>query len=262
MASQRSMGNFQAPNLGQPKSIGIQEIMPFLSAQAGYQKQGDLRQAAVPNAQDITKQMGGNPPPGSKFDQGGVSIPLNRELTGDERQDVASARSLEPSITSIKSMISKGIFNSPQYGDIGRTTKQALTDLGHPLATSQFPELQDLQSEFNNVKTQLPFTFGGKNLTPTEKDLVFRLLNTTGKSDKIIVNDLDKAMSIIRNKESLVLGGANAAAVQPSPVPGMGNAGQKSGAEQSSRIKVRNLADNRTGTISASSFDDKKYARI
>lgn len=255
----RGMGDFSSVGRGGgggPKlaPLGIQSIMgPQVSQQAQIGKQNELVQTAVPAAEGVKQQMGGAAPVGTTLTQGGLKQEMNRKLDTGERQDVASARSLEPLVANIRAKVGKGIFNDPAgLGDVGRTMRQAMVDSGHPLATYSDKDLQSLQSDFNGLKTQIPFSFGGKTLTPTEKEVVFRLLNTTGKADNIILKDLDQAMGMIMSKEAIVTGGVNAATSPETSTPGAGD----------HKIRVRDKVSGRSGQISESKFNPDKYERI
>ena len=157
-----------------------------------------------------------NIPPGTTFTANGVTIPLNQKLTESEQSSVAGAQSLDPIIKEIESILGtegqdfsdsdKGLM-----GDIKRTAEQMAVDSAQPLLTSKSKRLADLQSKFSTLKKTLPFTEGGKQLTKTEKQQVFALLNVSGKDDARIKNDINEAMAILRKKEQIALGGANAA---------------------------------------------------
>jgi len=71
--------------------------------------------------------------------------------------------------------------------------------------------LQSFQSDLNNLKRLIPFTDGGKQLTPFEAKRVFALLNTMGKNDVQIGNDIQAAVSIVMAKGGLAIGGRNSA---------------------------------------------------
>lgn len=149
----------------------------------------------------------GRYPAGTTMQLGQFNVPLNLRLTESEQAASAGVASLEPIISSIKERIRGGTLKSEGFGDIGRTVRQATAGTGKALLTSFDKDLQALQSDMNAIKGQLPFTAGGKQLTQTEKELVFRLLDLTGKNDDQIIKDIDQAMSILREKERLALSG-------------------------------------------------------
>lgn len=194
-------------------------------------------------------QFPGGFPAGSKLNVGeetSANIPLNRELTGDERSDVASANVIEPHFNNIVSMINQGYLDSQSMGPVGRTAKQGIVDFGNPLLTAGRDNLQSIQSEFNKLKSKLPFDSGGKQLTGTEKALVFKLMNTMGKSNETIIDDLNFAMNILREKRRLALGGSLAG--QQSPISGMSDsgAGMNVEAERQKAIQAINNGKDRT----------------
>lgn len=153
---------------------------------------------------------GGNVPVGSTFSRGGLTIPLNPVLNNDQMSAVAGNQALEPIVQKIESQLQKGILDS-KLGNIGRTLRAGMADSKNYLLTSLDPKLQAFQSDLNTLKKTLPFTEGGKQLTPFEAQQVFALLNITGKSNEQITSDIGQALSILRAKENLALGGRNAA---------------------------------------------------
>jgi len=171
----------------------------------------------------VQRQFPEGATPGSTLNIGdnvSANMQLNRELTQDERSDVATANVIEPHFQNIEKMIRAGGLNtSNDFGigqigkNIGRTVKQGIVDSGQPLLTGGNKNIESLQSEMNKLKSKLPFDSGGKQLTGTEKALVFKLLNLTGKSDEVALDDLNFAMNLIRERRDLALGGANAAKV-------------------------------------------------
>jgi hypothetical protein len=173
-----------------------------------------------------------NPLPGTKQNVGPsgttTSTELNRVLTDDERATISGYRTLLPTITLIKERLNGNVFDDQDPGkgfggDVERTLRQGITDIGSPMLSSKDTTLQGIQGDFNHLKSLLPFANGGKQLTGTEKDLVFKLLNTAGKSNEQIVIDLDRTIDFFKNKEALTVGGANAipGLGNQSPVPGM-----------------------------------------
>ena len=174
-----------------------------------------------------------NPLPGTKQNVGPagttVSTELNRVLTDDERATISGYRTLLPTIQVIKQRLDGKVLDDQDQskgfgGDIERTLRQGITDMGNPMLSSKDESLQRVQGDFNHLKSLLPFANGGKQLTGTEKDLVFKLLNTFGKDNEQIKIDLDRTIDFFKNKEALTVGGANAiqGLGQESPIPGMG----------------------------------------
>jgi hypothetical protein len=156
--------------------------------------------------------VGGNLPPGSTIQVGGVRIPLNQRLTDSEQAAVSGSIAIEPVVDRIITSVDT-IFVEPKTTKekIARTARQAIADSDNTLLSSQDPELQSFQQELANLRRLIPFTDGGKQLTPFEAKRVFALLNTTGKNNKQIKKDIGAAVSIVKAKGGLSLGGRQAA---------------------------------------------------
>lgn len=156
--------------------------------------------------------VGGNVPPGTTIQVGGVRIPLNQRLTDAEQAAVSGSVAIEPVVDRIISSVDT-IFIEPKTTKekIARTARQAITDSDNTLLSSQDPELQSFQQELANLRRLIPFTDGGKQLTPFEAKRVFALLNTTGKNNNQIKKDIGAAVSIVKAKGGLSLGGRQAA---------------------------------------------------
>lgn len=106
--------------------------------------------------------------------------PLNME----ESRTASAAGTIDTAIENISKLIDKGALKG-----LG---SQTMTDLGNPLLASGMPDItrEALQS-MNQLKNLIPFARGGKQLTPYEAKLVFRLLNTQGKTPSMIKRDLN-----------------------------------------------------------------------
>lgn len=207
----RSSSGLQKPKIGG----GANSMTAFTLAMMKNQMQQQQNQETTQGIGEVMNQVNSQFPGGTPKDMTlnvgkntTANIKLNPSLNEGERQDIATARSLEPVVQRIREKILGGRLKS-DYGDVGRTTRQLRVDSGEPIITSG-SDLQDLQSDFNALKSILPFTSGGKQLTGIEKKLVFHLLNTTGKSDENILKDIDTAMNVVSEKERLAVGGINA----------------------------------------------------
>jgi len=99
------------------------------------------------------------------------------------------------------------------------------------------------------LKAQLPFSAGGKQLTDTEKELVFRGLNMTGKSDDSILRGLNQAMAILREKENLALHGLQAPQLSASPIPGLNQRTKDVGGSKFQIGQEITLPDGRTAMV-------------
>lgn len=205
------------PNFGSSGNSQQNMLLSYMLGQAGAGNVGKTMN-------DVKDQFPGGVPPGSSLNAGrnaSVSVPLNRELNQDERADISTANVLEPHFNNIINMVNSGYMEGKN--NLDRTMRQGIVDTGQPLMAGKDAGLQGLQSEFNKLKSKLPFDAGGKQLTGTEKALVFKLLNTVGKSNETIVSDLSFAMDILRERKRLAIEGSAGAVSSPdqSPIPGM-----------------------------------------
>lgn len=214
---------------GQPvfnKAPGQIKNAPFYSTQQGGQYYGektrqagaqadqagaetDLMNQVLPAVQDAMAGNKGQLPPGASISAGPVTFQPNPRLTDTEQAAVAGSQAMEPVIERILQNVRGGIYGSGN--DVERTARQGIVDSGNALLSSQDTKLQAFQSDINNLKRLIPFTDGGKQLTPFEAKRVFALLNTTGKNDPQIANDIQAAVSIVMAKGGLAIGGRNAA---------------------------------------------------
>ena len=200
---------------------------PFYASPQGGQYYGAKTRQAEAQAENFELGSGlvkdslsgqgqvGGVRPGTTVTSGGITVPLNPKLTEAEGSAVSALRTFEPQIEDIAQSIRGGVFEPGGKGvlsNLKRTYQQASVDqpgMFGRLLTSTNPNLQAIQSELNSVR-RYAFGEGGKNLTDTEKNIVFALLDTTGKSDNQIIEDHQKAIQILRAKEQIALGGANA----------------------------------------------------
>ena len=234
-------------------------------AEADIAKEDELAGSIASTAEGIKSQFGGNVPRGSKITRGGTTIDLNPRPNAAEIGDIASQSILEPHFKNLTRLIDEGTVGR---NPIERTIRGLQVDSGQPILAGNDERLKQLQSELNILKSKLPFDAGGKQLTGVEKELVFKLLNITGKDDATIKYQLNFAMDMIRKRAELSMGGLNAVnipmsekdATAPSDEP-MANPIPKSSVASGERIKVVRLDNGKRGTISAHLFDPKKYAR-
>jgi hypothetical protein len=269
-------GGGAIPKLGSSNSL--QNAM-FQMANAGNKqaaqtkgeiaKEDELAGTLSKTSENINEQFGGNVTRGSKLTRGGATVELNPRLNADERGDVASISIMEPHFINIKRMLDEGYLDDPSGNPVKRTMRQGIIDVGQPLLASNDEKLHQIQAEFNRLKSKLPFDAGGKQLTGTEKALVFKLLNITGKDNETIKGDLDFMMATIRKRAQLALGGANimksesgpaSNATAPSQSP-VGNSVPPS-VSSGQRIKVINLSNGKKGTIDPNDFNPKKYSKV
>ena len=116
--------------------------------------------------------------------------------TSDEAGTLAIAPEFQKSINNILGMVQSPGF---KWGGFGAFR----TSLGHPSLVSGMEE--KMQNELNNLKRSA-FAEGGKNLTKTERDIIFRLLEPVGKEMPNWINDLQRANRIIQSKAKMIRG--------------------------------------------------------
>lgn len=169
----------------------------------------ELMGQALPAIQSAMAGNLGQLPPGASISAGPITFQPNPRLTDTEQAAIAGSTAIEPVVERIMTNVRGGIFG--RGNDIERTARQGIVDSGVAMLSSQDPTLQAFQSDINNLKRLIPFTDGGKQLTPFEAKRVFALLNTTGKNDLQIEKDILAAVSIVMAKGGLAIGGRNAA---------------------------------------------------
>lgn len=171
--------------------------------------ESSLMEEVIPEVEKALSKRGSSIPPGTSISAGPINMPINQKLTGDEASSIAASEVFTPLAESMKDLTESGIFKS-KFGNIGRTYRQFASSQPNALLTSYDEKLQEMQGKYNSIKRYV-FGEGGKNLTQYEAQVVMALINSTGKSDKQYMNDLDEATKIIESKARLALGGANSA---------------------------------------------------
>ena len=119
--------------------------------------------------------------------------------TSDEAGTLAIAPEFQKSINNILGMVQSPGFKWGGFGSLR-------TSIGHPSLVSDIEE--KLQNELNNLKRSA-FAEGGKNLTKTERDIIFRLLEPVGKEMPNWIADLQRANRIIQSKAKMIRGDVN-----------------------------------------------------
>lgn len=203
-------------SLNQPLAEGFVRVGTDIKEDPTYYNPGKEREKARIKSEEDARafQMfqnmssNGGVPVGTTMRQGRFTIPVNPKLTGEEQSAVSTLETFKPQKEEIVNQVNQGALDSP-LGNAGRTVRQFRADSSKPIMTAGDPKLQALQSNINSIR-RYAFGEGGKNLTGTEKGIIDSLLNITGKSNEQIGADYDKALSILENKNKLVLGGANA----------------------------------------------------
>ena len=183
----------------------------FQREQQGKQAAAEtgLMNQVMPAVEEAMQGNQGQLPPGASISAGPVTFQPNPRLTDTEQAAVAGSQALEPVVGRIIQEVRGGIYG--KGNDVERTARQGIVDSGNAILSSQDTRLQSFQSDINNLKRLIPFTDGGKQLTPFEAKRVFALLNTAGKNDQQIESDISAAVSIVMAKGGLAIGGRNAA---------------------------------------------------
>ena len=271
----RMGGGLKAANV--KPSGGMNSLMSMMAAQSMLpQKESILSDAEIAKKKEMTgnigqtvtdvkSQFGGKMPVRTKITEGNVTLEPNIRLNADERGDVASMSIMEPHFKNLTRMVNEGYLDDPSGNPIKRTMRQGIIDMGQPLLSANDERLKQIQAEFNRLKSKLPFDAGGKQLTGTEKALVFKLFNITGKDNATILGDLNFAMNMIRQRAKLALGGADAVATSgpasEATIPNASSMATQSPTSSGNRMKVINLENGKRGTIDANDFDPKKYSK-
>lgn len=157
----------------------------FVSFQQKLRQQQQAQQVEMMKQRMLQQALGGGQggqgtfPVGTTLNYEGLNIPLNPRLTDEEKKIVEAGPRITNTIDEIVGYINTNGINMFQ---------SMLVDSGNPLFVSG--ALEELQSRLNSLKAEIPFTQGGKQLTPFESKLLFRLLNITGKSAETIQRDL------------------------------------------------------------------------
>lgn len=199
-----------------PQELALQQGQ--LSArQAELQQQLDLQDPAKLQAriQALTGGLGGvgggNLPPGTALnvDVGGakLNLPLNPSVSPEAARTVASTDIIAQAIGELNTAVDSGTLNN--------FISQAIVDLGNPVLAPK--NLDSIISSMNALKSIIPFAKGGKQLTPFEANLLFRLLDTKGKSPEIIKKDLGRFQTEFNRLRSSILGGSAGAGGTTAP---------------------------------------------
>lgn len=139
--------------------------------------------------------------------QTGLRIPLNPKLTEPEASAVAGVAKFKPLIDEMKGLVEDGVFKG---NTISRAYNQWLAEGGDSGARRILAEDESPLEKLMSARAEaykIAFSEGGKQLTDTEKKIVGAGLNFVGKSDKQIVTDLGRAMSILEKKGLIAASG-------------------------------------------------------
>ena len=118
-----------------------------------------------------------------------------KPLTKEEIDAVSAGGTVLGSLGNIQELVKggatrpRGMLKAIPY--LGGYIQQKMIDKGEPWMVSKDPISEKMQSEMTSLKSNIPFTKGGKQLTPMEAKRVDVLLETAGKSDKRIQSDYE-----------------------------------------------------------------------
>lgn len=166
----------------------------------------------------------------TKFIMNGITFEdPSQNMTAEQQRSVAGVESVLPSIENMKRLISGGALRGK------KGTPSFLKSIAVDSGVPQFAgtDVEPLQSELNNLKSMIPFAKGGKQLTHTELSLLSRLLDTTGKDESTIINDLDRFSVEFERIKQLASG--------EEPTPGF--SGQSNQVDNSSHGKFKFMED-------------------
>lgn len=163
------------------------------------------------NTADLLKNGGFSAlPPGTTITDGKISMPVNPRLTDTEQAAVSGFEKFEPIVQNIERLINEGVLDSGK----NRAFTQLLADSGsNPLsrfAVKDDSPLEELSSGLAELKKYV-FSEGGKALTEHESKIVNTGLTLSGKGNAQAIKDLKEAISILRKKSELAIGGSAAA---------------------------------------------------
>jgi hypothetical protein len=124
---------------------------------------------------------------------------LAKPLTKEEIDAASSGKTVLNSLENLQQMVAGGATQPrglaqklkpiPFVGDIAHYLQQKAVDSNSPWMVSKDPIAERFQSETTGLKSNIPFTKGGKALTPMEARRIDVLLETAGKSDDRIKRD-------------------------------------------------------------------------
>lgn len=107
-----------------------------------------------------------------------------KPLTEAEQNIITAGSRMRSSLETFRSAVNDGKLDN--------FLNQVATKQSVPYWVVGNQELQDVKNALDNLKSDIPFLRGGKQLTPLEARRVDILLDPTGKSKKTILANIDK----------------------------------------------------------------------
>lgn len=228
----------------------VDELLKTLGdAKGNGEREGRLALARKNSAEASTAEMvnarlanmqgdaqGGNFPPGTTVNAGGLSMPLNPRLTDTEQATVGGAENVDKYTTEFFNNFTK----APSLSE----AQKIAIDSNEPYIAGK-GNLGDIQSTKQSLMAIIPFAKGGKQLTEGEKKAFSDLLRLSGKSNARITRDYNTFRTEFKRSRELALGGSNAARSDAlGPVPQKNYV--RTGIDSATGKKVGQLAD---GTV-------------
>jgi len=174
--------------LNNPKYI-IGQMAPYLAMTGNTEMLNNLTnylQGATPSTDQIT-QTPGNGMDVSLGMSGGkprISIKPKTQMTESEQNALTASQRMQGSLKTYR--------DSVKNGKLSGLWQQIQTGQKVPYTAVKNQDIQDVKNAIDNLKADIPFMRGGKQLTPMEARRVDVLLDPTGKSQKTILANIDK----------------------------------------------------------------------
>lgn len=165
----------------------------------------------------VKSMYGDEIPPGLIVNVGGISVPFNPKLTQDQSIAVVSAEQVEEDVTELLNIMEQ---ESNSFNAIN-------------LLWSKLPYIatfgtnEEIKRLSDQLKARIPFAKGGKQMTPTELEVLEVLLPQPGQSTKTLKSNLNKFVTEF-NRLSEIAKGGREAAIKGS-TPQAGTIGQEQG---------------------------------
>jgi len=183
------------------KSIAEAKVLSNIPGMGGGLQAPEAPQTPQDMNAPRASAVGGNAPVLTGANIGGLSLGFPEgaaTMAGAETRARESAKPYnleEGKVVASRGTVGNAITELGKLVDKGATDgfmRQSAVDIGNPLLTSQMSsDTRDALNYMNHLKNLIPFARGGKQLTPFEAKLVFRLVNTQGKTRTQIKRDLN-----------------------------------------------------------------------
>ena len=203
---------------------GSSGIAQLLAASLSQNRQQNIGSSITDVQSQIKEAYPEGVPPGSSLNVGGQSttanLPLNREFTESEANVISGSDKFEELVSDVRNQIRSNVLGADP---VKRSYNQFLAEGGGSwLRRGLTPDDSELERLASNMVELQKYAFseGGKNLTPTELQVVKAGLSLFGKGNNAIERDLSSAIDVLRRKKSVILGGSSSIKQSASPIPG------------------------------------------